>query len=68
MKRSHQSLQQLAASLTVCADTDFCCFQDCWWAKPVIVYGPPSLAKDHPVIKFLAEQQRCASVSYYKQG
>lgn len=34
----------------------------------MIVYGPPSLAKDHPVIKFLAEQQRCTSVSYFKQG
>ena len=38
------------------------------WGKPVIVYGPPSLAKDHPVIKFLADQQRCASLSFYKQG
>lgn len=40
----------------------------CRWGKPVIVYGPPSLAKDHPVVKFLAQQQRCASVSYFKQG
>jgi len=34
----------------------------------VIVYGPPSLGKDHPIIKFLTEQQRCASVSFFKQG
>lgn len=45
-----------------------CCVAAFRWGKPVIVYGPPSLGKDHPIIKFLAEQQRCTSVSFFKQG
>lgn len=42
--------------------------QDCWWGKPVIVYGPPGLAKDHPVITFLAQQGRCSALLYFKEG
>jgi dual specificity MAP kinase phosphatase len=34
----------------------------------VIVYGPPSLSKDHPIIKFLSTQQRCRSLHYFKAG
>eukprot|EP00879_Flechtneria_rotunda_P027734 GHRR01029724.1.p1 GENE.GHRR01029724.1~~GHRR01029724.1.p1 ORF type:complete len:223 (+),score=59.61 GHRR01029724.1:1121-1789(+) len=42
--------------------------QECWWGRPVIVYGPPNLNKDHPVIMFLVSEGRCTSVHYYKPG
>lgn len=41
---------------------------DCWWGKPVIVLGEEALKKDHPVIKFLAEEKRCKTLKIFRQG
>lgn len=42
--------------------------QDCWWNRPVFVYGPAALKKDHPVVAFLQQEKRCRFVGYYKEG
>ncbi|MEW5317279.1 MAG: hypothetical protein WDW38_008590 [Sanguina aurantia] len=41
---------------------------DCWWGKRVIVYGEAGLTKEHPVIAFLANQGKCSSLLFYKEG
>ena len=38
------------------------------WNKPVIVYGDEKMRKDHPVVAFLAKENRCASLGIYKEG
>lgn len=38
------------------------------WGRPVVVYGPAGLSKDHPVISFLSKEGRCTSLGYYKDG
>jgi hypothetical protein len=40
----------------------------CRWGKPVIVFGEEGLRKDHPVVKFLAEENKCKSLSIYRPG
>eukprot|EP00884_Botryococcus_braunii_P013251 jgi/Botrbrau1/21927/Bobra.0249s0051.1 len=41
---------------------------DCWWDKPVVVYGPANLKKDHPVVTFLAREGKCKILGVYKEG
>lgn len=43
-------------------------FGDCRWGKPVVVYGPSGLGRDHPVVQFLVAEARCSAVHYYKPG
>jgi dual specificity MAP kinase phosphatase len=38
------------------------------WGKSVIVFGEEGLRKDHPVVKFLAEENKCKSLSIYRPG
>ena len=40
----------------------------CRWGKSVIVFGEEGLRKDHPVVKFLAEENKCKSLSIYRPG
>lgn len=40
----------------------------CWWDKPVILFGPPALRKDHPVVAFLAKEGRARSLQYFPHG
>ncbi|KAL3135874.1 hypothetical protein ABBQ32_007430 [Trebouxia sp. C0010 RCD-2024] len=42
--------------------------KDCWWDKPLVVYGDANLDKSHPVVAFLAKEKRAKSVSIYKPG
>ncbi|CAG9464270.1 unnamed protein product [Pedinophyceae sp. YPF-701] len=39
-----------------------------WWDKPVIVYGPENLKKDHPVVTFLSKDGRTRSLGVYREG
>ena len=34
----------------------------------MIVYGDEKLRKDHPVVAFLAKENRCASLGVFKEG
>lgn len=43
-----------------------CCLHR--WGKPVIVFGEPGMRKDHPVVKFLADENKCKSLSIYRPG
>ncbi|KXZ47911.1 hypothetical protein GPECTOR_32g524 [Gonium pectorale] len=38
------------------------------WGRNVLVYGDSELRKDHPVVRFLAAQGKCASLHMYKDG
>jgi hypothetical protein len=38
------------------------------WAKAVLVYGDKDLRRDHPVLAFLAQEGRCHSLQYLKDG
>jgi hypothetical protein len=40
----------------------------CRWGKPVVVYGPAGLGRDHTVVQFLVAEARCSAVHYYKPG
>ncbi|GBF91494.1 MAP kinase phosphatase [Raphidocelis subcapitata] len=42
--------------------------KDVWWGRPVIVYGPPALSRDHPVAAFLSREGRAASLAVYRDG
>lgn len=42
--------------------------KDCWWDKPVILYGDDTLDKSHPVAAFLVKEKRAKSVSVFKSG
>lgn len=42
--------------------------KDCWWDKPIVIYGDATLDKSHPVVAFLAKEKRAKSVSVYKPG
>jgi dual specificity MAP kinase phosphatase len=41
---------------------------DAYWGKPVIVYGPEGLSRDHPVVKALETEGRAASISVFREG
>ena len=71
----------LSAYLGIVSDIDFPFLQDyskniydvawqkdCWWDKPVILYGDPKLKKDHPVVAFLAADGHAKSLAIYKEG
>jgi len=42
--------------------------QGLWWGKDVFIYGEEGLKKDHPVIDFLAKENQCRSLRYYRHG
>ncbi|KAL0049954.1 hypothetical protein WJX82_001575 [Trebouxia sp. C0006] len=42
--------------------------KDCWWDKPIILYGDDTLDKSHPVAAFLVKEKRAKSISVFKLG
>lgn len=42
--------------------------KDCWWDKPVVVYGAAGLKKDHPVVQFLARDNHAKTLAIYREG
>lgn len=40
----------------------------CWWGKPVVVFGPSGLRKDHEVVAFLARDGKAASLHVFPDG
>ena len=42
--------------------------RDCWWDKPVVIYGDANLKKDHPVVAYLAADKHAKSIAIYKEG
>ena len=42
--------------------------RDCWWDKPVVIYGDATLKKDHPVVAYLAADKHAKSIAIYREG
>lgn len=42
--------------------------KDCWWDKPVVIYGDVNLKRDHPVVAFLAADKHAKSIAIYREG
>jgi len=42
--------------------------KDCWWDRPVVVYGAAGLKKDHPVVQFLARDDHAKTLAVYREG
>jgi len=40
----------------------------CWWGKDVVAYGDEGLSRRHPVLAFLSDEGRAASLAVYKGG
>jgi dual specificity MAP kinase phosphatase len=40
----------------------------CWWDRPVVVYGEAGLKKDHPVVAYLARDNHAKSLAVLKEG
>ena len=42
--------------------------EQCWWDKPVVIYGDASLKRDHPVVAYLAKDNHAKNVAILKEG
>ncbi len=42
--------------------------KDCWWDKPVVIYGDANLKKDHPVVAFLTADKHAKFIAIYREG
>ena len=42
--------------------------EQCWWDKPVVIYGDAALKKDHPVVAYLAKDKHAKTIAILKEG